>query len=114
MKKLVSILLILITILSLSGCQKKERSMTLATTTSTVDSGLLDYLLPLFQKDTGIVVKALSKGTGEAIKIGERGDADCLLVHARAQEDKFVKDGFLYTSIPEALQSFAAIFIISF
>jgi tungstate transport system substrate-binding protein len=80
--------------LSLSACAKKERSMVLATTTSTQDSGLLDYLLPKFEKDTGIKVKVVAKGTGEAMEIGKRGDADCLLVHAKEQELKFVSDGF--------------------
>jgi tungstate transport system substrate-binding protein len=80
--------------LSLSACAKKERSMVLATTTSTQDSGLLDYLLPKFEKDTGIKVKVLAKGTGEAMEIGKRGDADCLLVHAKEQELKFVSEGF--------------------
>ena len=92
-------------VLSLSGCgskqaqptqaeQKPERTMILATTTSTQDSGLLDNILPAFEKESGIKVKVVAKGTGEAMKMGERGDADCLLVHAKAQEEKFVKDGF--------------------
>lgn len=92
-------------LLSLSGCgskqaqptqaeQKPERTMILATTTSTQDSGLLDNILPVFEKESGIKVKVVAKGTGEAMKMGERGDADCLLVHAKAQEEKFVKDGF--------------------
>lgn len=92
-------------VLSLSGCgskqaqptqaeQKPERTMILATTTSTQDSGLLDNILPVFEKESGIKVKVVAKGTGEAMKMGERGDADCLLVHAKAQEEKFVKDGF--------------------
>ncbi len=66
----------------------------LATTTSTQDSGLLDYLLPEFKKDTGIDVKVVAKGTGAAIEIAKNGDADVLLVHAKAQEEQFVKDGF--------------------
>lgn len=82
------------TALSLMACQKKERSMVLATTTSTQDSGLLDYLLPKFESDTGIMVKVVAKGTGEALEIGKRGDADCLLVHAKEQELKFVSDGY--------------------
>lgn len=68
--------------------------MKLGTTTSTQDSGLLDYLLPLFQKDTGIKVKVLAKGTGEALALGKAGDVDCLLVHAKSQEEQFVKDGY--------------------
>lgn len=93
MKKVVSMLMVLVMALSLMGCGAK-RTMKLATTTSTADTGLLDYLLPLFEKDTGIKVDYLSKGTGEAIKLGQNGDVDCLLVHAKAQEEQFVKDGY--------------------
>ncbi len=68
--------------------------ITLATTTSTQDSGLLDYLLPIFTKETGIAVKVVAVGTGQAIKLGEDGNADVLLVHARKSEDEFVEKGF--------------------
>lgn len=106
MKKKGTILLSLLLTLSLLGCSKAEtssksgistkeaRTMILATTTSTQDSGLLDYLLPEFKKDTGIDVKVVAKGTGEALKLGENGDADCLLVHAKAQEETFIKNGY--------------------
>jgi tungstate transport system substrate-binding protein len=69
-------------------------SIILATTTSTYDSGLLDYLLPEFKKETGIEVKVVPKGTGEAMELGKRGDADVLLVHAKAKEEEFVKEGY--------------------
>lgn len=68
-------------------------SLRLATTTSTQDSGLLDYILPDFEKAYNCKVDVIAVGTGQAIEIGSRGDADVLLVHARAQENKFVKDG---------------------
>ena len=71
-----------------------EKTIVLATTTSTQDSGLLDYLLPEFKKDTGIDVKVVAKGTGEALKLGESGDADVLMVHAKAKEEEFIKAGF--------------------
>ncbi|MCT8976733.1 substrate-binding domain-containing protein [Clostridium sp. CX1] len=74
--------------------KKEDKSIILATTTSTQDSGLLDYLLPIFEKEKGIKVKVVAKGTGEAMKLGEKGDADCLLVHAKAKEEQFIKDGF--------------------
>ncbi len=69
-------------------------NLKLATTTSTENSGLLAYILPEFEKDTGIKVSVISVGTGKALKLGENGDVDVVLVHARALEDKFVADGY--------------------
>lgn len=66
----------------------------LATTTSTDDSGLLDAILPAFEKANNCKVDVIAVGTGQALEIGRRGDADVVLVHARASEDKFVADGF--------------------
>lgn len=77
-----------------SPAKTEERSFILATTTSTQDSGLLDYLLPLFKKKTGISVNVVAKGTGAALELGKNGDADGLLVHAKSQEEAFVKEGF--------------------
>ena len=65
----------------------------LATTTSTADSGLLDYLLPLFTEESGITVEVVAVGTGQALQLGEDGNADVLLVHARTQEDAFMEAG---------------------
>jgi len=70
------------------------QSMILATTTSTYDSGLLTFLVPIFEKSNHVKVKIISVGTGQAITTGRKGDADVLLVHARAQEDQFMADGF--------------------
>jgi tungstate transport system substrate-binding protein len=70
------------------------QSMILATTTSTFDSGLLTFLVPMFEKSNHVKVKIISVGTGQAITTGRKGDADVLLVHARAQEDLFMADGF--------------------
>lgn len=104
MKKITALILSVMMALSLGGCKKDTtdktqqtsapRSMILATTTSTQDSGLLDYLLPEFTKDTGIEVKVVAKGTGAALELGKNKDADCLLVHAKAQEEQFIKDGY--------------------
>jgi len=66
----------------------------MATTTSTENSGLLKVLLPKFEAATGVKVNVISVGTGKAIKLGEAGDVDVILVHARKQEDAFVADGF--------------------
>jgi tungstate transport system substrate-binding protein len=70
-----------------------EKSLILATTTSTQDSGLLDELLPAFTADTGWQVKTLAVGSGQAIELGRRGEADVLLVHSPAAEQKFVAEG---------------------
>nr|WP_313163189.1 substrate-binding domain-containing protein [Sedimentibacter sp.] len=73
---------------------KEERSIILATTTSTEDSGLLDFLLPIFKEKTGIQVEVVAKGTGAALELAKNGDADGVLVHAKAQEEQFIADGF--------------------
>jgi tungstate transport system substrate-binding protein len=70
------------------------KTVILATTTSTQDSGLLDALLPTFQKETGYVVKTISVGSGQAMAMGRRGEADVLLVHSPADEQKLVDEGF--------------------
>jgi tungstate transport system substrate-binding protein len=71
-----------------------ERNLILATTTSTQDSGLLDLLLPAFEKSTGYFVKTIAVGSGQAMAMGEKGEADVLLVHSPAAEKKFMEDGF--------------------
>lgn len=73
---------------------KIESTMTLATTTSTQDTGLLDYLIPIFEKKYSTSVKVIAVGTGEALEMGKRGDADVVLVHARKSEDEFVSSGY--------------------
>ncbi len=71
-----------------------SRFITVSSTTSTQDSGLFGHILPLFKAKTGIEVRVVSQGTGQALDTGRRGDADVVFVHARAQEDKFVAEGF--------------------
>src|SRR5512138_3183833 len=70
-----------------------SNALILATTTSTQDSGLLDVLVPLFEKQTGYKVQTVAVGTGEALKMGEEGNADVLLVHAPASEVTFMDGG---------------------
>jgi tungstate transport system substrate-binding protein len=72
----------------------ESRFITVSSTTSTTDSGLFNHLLPLFRTRTGIEVRVVSQGTGQALDTGRRGDADVVFVHAKAQEEKFVADGF--------------------
>ena len=71
-----------------------EKIIKVSTTTSTQASGLLDVLLPELEKDTGIKVKVIAKGTGAAIRDGMDGNVDVIFVHAKAREEKFVKDGY--------------------
>ena len=70
-----------------------KRPVVLATTTSTYDTGLLDHLIPRFEKKTGLTVKTVAVGTGQALELGRRGEADVLLVHAPSKEQLFVDDG---------------------
>jgi tungstate transport system substrate-binding protein len=72
----------------------QEKSIVVASTTSTQDSGLFGHILPLFKAKTGIDVRVIAQGTGQALETARRGDADVVFVHARAQEEKFVADGF--------------------
>jgi tungstate transport system substrate-binding protein len=107
MKKLSLLSLLCILVVSLVGCtsnkstekaqetkESKPQSIILSTTTSTQDSGLLDYLLPKFTEETGIEVKTVAVGTGKAIEMGKNGEADVLLVHDTKSEEEFVKEGF--------------------
>ena len=71
----------------------QDRSITVASTTSTEQSGLFGHILPMFTKKTGIGVKVVALGTGQALDVGRRGDADVVFVHDRAAEDKFVGEG---------------------
>ena len=72
----------------------EDRSIVVASTTSTQDSGLFGYLLPLFKAKTGIDVKVIAQGTGQALDTARRGDADVVFVHAKSQEEKFLAEGF--------------------
>jgi len=72
----------------------QQKTIILATTTSTQDSGLLDVLIPVFEKQTGYFVKTIAVGSGQAMAMGQKGEADVLLVHSPAAEEKFVAEGF--------------------
>src|SRR5213078_1184127 len=72
----------------------EDRSIVVASTTSTQDSGLFGYLLPIFKAKTNIEVKVIAQGTGQALDTAKRGDADVVFVHAKAQEERFVSNGF--------------------
>jgi tungstate transport system substrate-binding protein len=86
--------ILLATLLMISSAFAQERSITVASTTSTEQSGLFGYLLPRFTSATGIGVKVVAVGTGQALDIGRRGDADVVFVHDRVAEEKFLSEGF--------------------
>jgi tungstate transport system substrate-binding protein len=71
----------------------QDKSIVVASTTSTQDSGLFEYLLPIFKQKTGITVKVVAQGTGQALDTARRGDADVVFVHAKSQEEKFLAEG---------------------
>lgn len=86
--------ILLLSLFLAGNSQAADKQLLMATTTSTEDTGLLDYLAPMVTKATGIEVKWVATGTGKALKLGENCDADVLLVHAPAAEKKFVEAGF--------------------
>ena len=88
----IAVLLLLIT--GVTSIQAQPKTIILATTTSTQDSGLLDVLLPIFEKKTGYFVKTIAVGSGQAMAMGQKGEADVLLVHSPTAEKKFVAEGF--------------------
>ena len=92
-----------------SPAQAQNKSIVVASTTSTQDSGLFGHILPLFKAATGIEVRVVAQGTGQALDTGRRGDADVLFVHAKAQEEKFVADGFGVKRFPVMYNDFVLI-----
>ena len=93
MKKIVLLLTLLLT-LTVAGSVCAQSEIICSSTTSTENSGLFGYILPIFEKKTGIKVKVVARGTGAAIEMGKRGDADVAFVHAKEQELKAVEEGF--------------------
>jgi tungstate transport system substrate-binding protein len=86
-----------------------DRFITVASTTSTENSGLFGHLLPLFQQDTSIEVRVVAVGTGQAIELAQRGDADVLFVHHKPSEEKFVADGFGVTRFDVMYNDFVVV-----
>ena len=80
-------------ILAAPVARAQEKSIVVASTTSTQDSGLFEYLLPLYKQKTGVTVKVVSQGTGQGLDTGRRGDADVVFVHAKSAEEKFLAEG---------------------
>jgi tungstate transport system substrate-binding protein len=87
----------------------QEKSIIVASTTSTQDSGLFGHILPLFKAKTGIEARVVAQGTGQGLDTGRRGDADVVFVHAKAQEERFVADGFGVKRFPVMYNDFVLI-----
>jgi tungstate transport system substrate-binding protein len=87
----------------------QDKSIVVASTTSTQDSGLFGHILPLFKAKTGIDVKVVAQGTGQALDTGRRGDADVVFVHAKPAEEKFVSEGFGVKRYPVMYNDFILI-----
>ncbi|MEA2990355.1 MAG: tungstate transport system substrate-binding protein [Alphaproteobacteria bacterium] len=96
-------------LLAASPTLAQDRSIVVASTTSTQDSGLFSHILPRFKARTGIDVKVVAQGSGQALDTGRRGDADVLFVHARAEEEKFVAGGFGVKRFPVMYNDFVLV-----
>jgi tungstate transport system substrate-binding protein len=98
------------TVLTVASCAaKNDKSIVVASTTSTQDSGLFDYLLPIVKERTGITVKVIAQGTGQALDTARRGDADVVFVHAKSEELKFVAAGEALKRYPVMYNDFILI-----
>ena len=95
--------------LSIAPVLAQEQTIIVASTTSTQDSGLFSYLLPIAKEKTGVEVKVLAQGTGQALETARRGDADVVFVHARSAEEKFLAEGFGVKRYPVMYNDFVVI-----
>jgi tungstate transport system substrate-binding protein len=91
---LMTVLFLVFSIMPATAAPPEQKNIILSTTTSTQDSGLLDVLIPIFEKKTGYFVKTIAVGSGQAMAMGQKGEADVLLVHSPAAEKKFVAEGY--------------------
>src|ERR1700693_4360836 len=87
----------------------QDKSIVVASTTSTQDSGLFEYLLPIYKQKTGVTVKVVSQGTGQALDTGRRGDAAVVFVHAKSAEEKFLAEGQSLKRYPVMYNDFVLI-----
>jgi tungstate transport system substrate-binding protein len=109
MRSMVRASLAMVLALAACGAAWAQSTLVMASTTSTEQSGLFSHLLPEFAKASGITVKIVAVGTGQAIDMARRGDADVLFVHDRAAEDKYVADGFAPRRYPVMYNDFVLV-----
>src|SRR5512139_257637 len=111
MKKLLFVSLLCVTLIfpALTSAQGADKLVFMASTIGPVDAGIVGLLEAQFEKDSGITVRHVSAGTGEALKMAEKGGIDLVLVHAKALEEKFVKDGFGTERIPLMYNDFVIV-----
>jgi tungstate transport system substrate-binding protein len=101
--------LVMLTVLALADPAAAQRFITVASTTSTEQSGLFKHLLPIFEKKTGVQVRVVALGTGQALDLARRGDADVVFVHAKGAEEKFVAEGHGVKRLPVMYNDFILI-----
>ena len=108
-RKLVALALLSPAVTGIAAVVAQERFITVASTTSTEQSGLFRHILPAFERKTGIGVRVVALGTGQALDVGRRGDADVVFVHARAAEEKFLAEGHGVKRFPVMYNDFVLI-----
>ncbi len=108
-RTLAAIIIGVLSVAAAPALAQDDKSIVVASTTSTQDSGLFDYLLPIVRQKTGITVKVIAQGTGQALDTGRRGDADVVLVHAKAAELKFLAEGESLKRYPVMYNDFVLI-----
>jgi tungstate transport system substrate-binding protein len=102
-RALIDAIILVGVIIVASPAYTQEKSIVVASTTSMEDSGLFEYLLPIFKQKTGITVKVLAQGTGQALDAARRGDADVVFVHAKSAEEQFLGQTSISVIHPEHL-----------
>ena len=103
------VFLVMLFALAAGTAQAQDRFITVASTTSTEQSGLFGFLLPIFEKESGIKVRVVALGTGQALDLARRGDADVVFVHAKAAEEKFLAEGYGVKRYPVMYNDFVLI-----
>ena len=108
-RELFGVLLMTLALSAASPASLAQNFITVASTTSTEQSGLFKHILPIFQKKTGVEVRVVALGTGQSLDMGKRGDADVVFVHARSLEEKFIAEGYGVKRLPVMYNDFVLI-----